>query len=117
MVDEKPSDVKAFLSEMTKPDDRADISNFEIVGRILIYLGILGGLGYAALYFVRQSKSGGIKMRLKGNKGGLVLKETHTLGNKQFLVVVEYEGQKFLLGVGPGMINKLCDLGAKTEPQ
>jgi hypothetical protein len=37
------------------------------------------------------------------------------LGNKQYLVVVEYDGQKILLGVGPGMINKLCYLGSAFE--
>lgn len=36
--------------------------------------------------------------------------ETKPLGNRQFLVVVQYGEQKMLLGVAPGMINHLCYL-------
>jgi flagellar protein FliO/FliZ len=39
------------------------------------------------------------------------------LGNRQFLVVAEYEGRKMLLGVCPGRIELLSELGGKsTEP-
>lgn len=84
-----------------------EASTFELVGRIFIYLLLLGAIGVAVLYFFRQGKF------VKGMRGqGKLLKvlETHMLGNKQFLVVVEYEERKVLLGVGPGMINKLCFL-------
>ena len=36
------------------------------------------------------------------------------LGHRQFLVVVEYENQKMLLGVGPGTIEHLCYLEMPT---
>lgn len=44
--------------------------------------------------------------------GGRKLKvvETQSLGNRQFLVVADYDGRKFLLGVCPGRIEMLTDL-------
>jgi flagellar biogenesis protein FliO len=40
----------------------------------------------------------------------LVISESRTLGNRQFLVVAEYEGRKMLLGVCPGRIDYLSTL-------
>ena len=40
----------------------------------------------------------------------LKVEETKPLGNRQFLVVASYEGQKFLLGVVPGRIEFLSAL-------
>lgn len=44
--------------------------------------------------------------------GGRKLKivETQSLGNRQFLVVADYDGRKILLGVCPGRIEMLTDL-------
>lgn len=88
-------------------------SSIELVGRIVIYLLLLAAIGAVILHFFKQGKF--MKgMRSKGNL--LKVTETHVLGNKQFLVVVEYGEKKVLLGVGPGMINKLCFLdGAMKE--
>lgn len=84
-------------------------STLDLMGRIFIYLALLAAIGGVFLHFFRQGKF--IKgIRDKGNL--LKVSETHMLGNKQFLVVVEYGEQKVLLGVGPGMINKLCFLDA-----
>ena len=44
----------------------------------------------------------------------LAVEETRTLGNRQYLVVASYEGQKFLLGVCPGRIDLLAPL-AKSK--
>ena len=40
----------------------------------------------------------------------LNIEESKMLGYKQHLVVAEYEGRKFLLGVCPGRIDYLCRL-------
>lgn len=40
----------------------------------------------------------------------LVINETRSLGNRQFLVVASYEDRKFLLGVCPGRIDFLAPL-------
>ena len=35
------------------------------------------------------------------------------LGNRQFLVVAEYSGREIMLGIGPGFVTHVCDLGLK----
>jgi len=37
------------------------------------------------------------------------------LGNRQFLIVAEYEDRKMLIGVCPGRIDYLCPLGSGDE--
>lgn len=92
---------------MDRSVDHESTSTIELVGRIVVYLLLLAAIGAVILHFFRQGKF--IKgLRRKGS--ALKVLETHMLGNKQFLVVVEYEENKVLLGVGPGMINKLCFL-------
>jgi flagellar protein FliO/FliZ len=51
----------------------------------------------------------------------LVLSETRSLGNRQFLVVATYDDKKFLLGVCPGRIDLIAPLhesasGEKPRP-
>ena len=52
----------------------------------------------------------------------LKILESKSLGNRQFLLVISYEGEKFLIGVYPNGMRFLCKLGAdenvaaKTEP-
>ncbi len=41
----------------------------------------------------------------------LAIAETRSLGNRQYLVVADYGGRKFLLGVCPGRIEMLTPLG------
>lgn len=60
--------------------------------------------------------------RGKGRKGGLgrearqlVIEETRPLGNRQYLVVAAYRGQKFLVGVCPGRIELVAPLSTSAE--
>jgi flagellar protein FliO/FliZ len=46
----------------------------------------------------------------------LVIAETRPLGNRQHLVVADYDGRKFLLGVCPGRIDLLAPLDEAEEP-
>lgn len=88
-------------------DKGGSVSTWELAGRIFIYLAILVAVGVVVLRFF---KNGRLVESIMKKNGKLKVSETHVLGNKQFLVVVEYGKQKILLGVGPGMINKLCSL-------
>ena len=45
----------------------------------------------------------------------LVVSESRSLGNRQFLVVVEYESERILVGVTPGKIDYLCPLPFKEQ--
>jgi flagellar protein FliO/FliZ len=49
-----------------------------------------------------------------GGRGGrkLQIDENRPLGNRQYLVVADYDGKKFLLGVTPGRIQMLTPLDA-----
>ena len=47
------------------------------------------------------------------DRRALLVDETRSLGNRQFLVVASYEGRKFLLGVCPGRIDLIAPLDAE----
>lgn len=106
LVQERKGSEAEKLNGQNRVDEGAP-TTLELVGRIVIYLILLAVIGAVILHFFKQGKF------IKGAGGkGRILKvtETHMLGNKQFLIVVEYDQHKVLLGVGPGMINKLCFL-------
>ena len=44
----------------------------------------------------------------------LQIEETRPLGGRQYLIVANYDGKKFLLGVTPGQINLLTPLGDES---
>jgi flagellar protein FliO/FliZ len=46
----------------------------------------------------------------------LAIAETRSLGNRQYLLVADYEGRKFLLGVCPGRIDLLTPLDGGIPP-
>lgn len=46
----------------------------------------------------------------------LAIAETRSLGNRQYLVVADYDGKKFLLGVCPGRIDLLSPLDGSPPP-
>jgi len=77
--------------------------------QLLVYFLLLVGLLAGGLYFFRN----GFGFLAQKNKVArkLEISETRMLGNRQFLVVAQYEGKKMLIGVCPGRIDYLCNLG------
>ena len=77
-----------------------------------------GGNGWLLPVVVLAAAAGGWLLwrqrRLQSGPGGigrkLIVSETKPLGNRQYLVVADYDGQKFLLGVCPGRIEMLSAL-------
>lgn len=67
---------------------------------------LLGGAGGWILW---RGRNGGFAA-LKRDGRQLVIDETRSLGNRQFLVVASYRDRKFLLGVCPGRIDLLSPL-------
>ncbi len=61
------------------------------------------------------TKRGGVGLRKLASSNDLRIRETKPLGNRQFLLVVEYGEQRMLLGVAPGVINHLCYLEAPED--
>lgn len=83
--------------------------DFETIWRVLVYLVMLGVMGAFFVYYFKRGKiSLGVGGVGKGSK--LKVAETRALGGKQFLAVVEYENNRILLGVSPGVVQKICDL-------
>lgn len=50
-------------------------------------------------------------------KNSIIIKETKSLGNKQFLTVVYYNGKKIMLGITSNNIQYLCDLPLENQAQ
>jgi flagellar protein FliO/FliZ len=72
-------------------------------GYLLVFAGLLGGAWFLL-------KRGRLSRAFGRSEGRLQILETKMLGNRQFLVVVEYDDAKLLLGVGPGRIDYLTPL-------
>jgi flagellar protein FliO/FliZ len=83
-----------------------------MVGTLACLLLLLGLLA-AGLYFMRHGLDS-VLQRKKGPRK-LVVSESRMVGNRQFLIVAEYEGKKMLLGISPGRIDYLCNLGDEPD--
>jgi len=91
----------------------ATVSNgagISLLGYALTIL-VLAGAGLAVLF--RGGVMGGVRGMAKGTRK-LNVEETRALGHRQYLVVAEYEGRRFLLGVCPGRIEYLSGLDADS---
>ena len=73
---------------------------------------VLAVLGFGVFFVLRR---GGWRRVIKRSEGRLQVRETRMLGNRQFLMVVEYEASRLLVGVSPGRIELLTPLGP-SEP-
>ncbi|BET66056.1 hypothetical protein ASA1KI_09740 [Opitutales bacterium ASA1] len=72
------------------------------------YVVVLGMLVAGVWLLMRR---GSLRGPFTKNTGKLNVLETRMLGNRQFLLVVEYEDAKMLVGVCPGRIDYLTPLG------
>lgn len=69
------------------------------------------GVGFFAYKFWKR----GALVRSNSKQSKLKVLEMRMLGNKQFLLVVEYDGRRMLLGVSPGIIQHICSLDDTSE--
>ncbi len=77
------------------------------VGSVTLLVGL--ALAGAGGWMVLRHRRGAPAAR---EHRSLAVDETRSLGNRQYLVVASYEGQKFLIGVCPGRIDLLAPLGS-----
>ena len=84
-------------------------SSGNVVISLVFYLMILLLLAAVAIYWVRSGWP--TRFLGKNTQRKLQVSEIRSLGNRQFLVVAEYETTKILLGVSHGRIDLLCHLG------
>lgn len=108
---------RAAAGDASEPSEELGSQLFASEGSSLVGIGlnvagfvlILGGFAVAGWYLFRKGflrKPGGM------SEGKLKVVENRMLGNRQYLMVVEYEESKILLGVGPGKIDYLTTLGS-----
>ncbi|MEQ9825052.1 MAG: flagellar biosynthetic protein FliO [Puniceicoccaceae bacterium] len=96
----------------SEPWFEAKPSGSGLMGSLALFLVMLAAVAGFWIY----TKRGGNSIRQFGVSKDLRIRETKALGNRQFLVVVEYGEQRMLLGVAPGVINHLCYLET-PEPE
>lgn len=96
-----------FLSSVTVSGEG------EYVLDLLKLIGFLGLLGAGAYFLTDYTKRKRIRSALK-NEGKIIVADTCSLGNKQFLVVAQYGAEKHLIGVSQSSISHLSQLSSET---
>lgn len=113
-AEEKPAEGNVIYPRagtMTSPPAPPAKSD-SMQGTLLLLTAAAAGLGGWWLWRQRQTAGG-----LTAQQRKLSIAESRPLGNRQYLVVADYNGQKFLLGVCPGRIEMLTSLdGRRSEP-
>ena len=82
----------------------------QFTSQIFRIVGFLGILSVLAFVFTRFYKGKNIIPTSSKSSGKIQIADTHSLGNRQFLVVAEYDCEKHLLGVSPNGIQHLTSL-------
>ena len=80
---------------------------------LLLFALVAAAAGGWLLWRQRRSAQGLLSREARK----LAVTETRSLGNRQYLVVADYEGRKFLLGVCPGRIDLLSNLDGPSPPR
>lgn len=93
----------AQAEKAASPDAQYKVSGPALIAIAAIIL--LGG------YILIRRAKGNLSSRLSQTaKGAIEICRTRSLGGKQYLVVIQVEGKRMLLGVGPSFITKLTEL-------
>ena len=88
-----------------------EIEEFSKIFRVIGFLGILA----CSAFFLNRFVSSRRKSFNSLKKNGISISETRSLGNKQFLVVAEYRGESFLLGISPSQIRFLSKVNSNSK--
>ena len=110
---QEPVDTRPTVARPAPPaagQPPAPLPDSQRMVSLALYFAVLVGLAGAGLYLLRN----GLPLRSlrSGDARKLQIVEMRALGNRQFLLVVEYEQNRMLLGVTPGKIDYLCPLEA-----
>ena len=76
---------------------------------VVFYLLVLLLLAVLSVFLMRRGWPSWLLRRKAQRK--LQVSEIRSLGNRQFLVIAEYEATRLFLGVSQGRIDLLCRLG------
>lgn len=89
----------------------AGVYTVQLLGYVVALL-ILLGAGLVVL--LKKGHIGGVRVSGKVAKK-LQVEESRMIGQRQYLLVVGYDGKKMLLGVCPGRIDYLCPLDSEAD--
>lgn len=99
-------------------DGRPEVETpMALFSRVLVFLILLTGLTYAFIHFAKKGKINIGALKHYSADDRLIVSETRMLGNRQYLMVVEYGTQKMLLAVTPGNVQHLCFLESAYEEE
>ncbi len=91
-----------------------ELDGSSFVLQVVRLVGFLGILSVGAFIFTRVYKGKKI-LSAQSNPKGIQISDSHSLGNRQFLIVAEYAKQKHLLGVSPGSIQHLTAIREDSD--
>jgi len=87
------------------------VSGVSSVGYVTMALALVLALIYGAAWLLRRVKSfNGV------TKNSMTVMEAISVGPKERVVLVRVKDQQVLLGVSPGRVNLLLDMGKVAEP-
>ena len=96
---------------LASPSVGSDADTFWLWIRVLAFLGLLGAGAYFLTHYNRGRR---IRSTLSGEEK-IIVADTCSLGNKQFLVVAQYGVEKHLIGVSPSSISYLSRLSSDNN--
>lgn len=112
---EKPKDAGIIYPRNAAPADAPAPAATKGAGSNFLLVVLAAGAAATGGWMLwRQRRSPGGLVGRDARK--LTVAESRSLGNRQYLVVADYEGKKFLLGVCPGSIQLLAPLEADARP-
>ena len=91
----------------------SDFDSPWIWGKVIIFLLVLGMIAFFLRYFSKQK---GLQATV-GGKNNLRIIDTCSLGNRQFIVVTQYDSEKHLLAVSTSGISHLAKLTSRDCTQ
>jgi flagellar protein FliO/FliZ len=106
-----PPERPAVVTPVSTPVSSAPASlpgggTVSLLGYVLTIV-VLGAAGFTVLL---RGGFFGVSWGAAKTVRKLRIEESRTVGNRQHLVVAEYEGRRVLLGISPGRIDYLCGL-------
>ena len=112
---EKPASTDQIIYPRNSPDRPSALpaEKSSAMSNMLITLAALALAAAGAWVLIQRRQSGLLAAR---GQRRLQIEETRPLGGRQYLVVANYDGKKFLLGVTPGRINLLTPLDEPAQP-
>jgi len=111
-AEDKPKDAAVIYPRQAAGADATTPTRTSDSNYLLIVLAAGAAVAGGWMLWRQRRTPGGVAGR---HQTKLAIAESRSLGNRQYLVVADYDGKKFLLGVCPGSITMLTPLEEEDE--